>query len=969
MGDTALPQPSAGGFVPMLGVGMVGSMPGAVSGPIPAPRGSAVPQLHNAIVERLRARIELCRKHHSTCESRYQRGQAENSDREHESTLHLLNIVHQGPGNRKTKGNRGAAQQPPEYNNRINGELKSQNSSEGDSKQSTRIALQGSLRRKIEGQPQGYTPKQNGLSTSPFGSDFKRLRMEGGVSGHGGCAFSNGQPHQALQSAMATGHALQVKEGNLMAHSTQGDRFAQTLREMKKEPGEVLHSCGRLSSTGAGASVFDFKDEGGGQLDPELQDLFDELTKSVPSLDDLEFDKILKQEDNDAFHLELGRPASAGGGKPGCPQLHKVVKSEYSPPGFCQTSGTLQQLRPASAGPAFSLANASPVSGAPKTTSGGASRSLASWQEVSHAEQLKQMAANQLPAALMHHPHHHQQSQARTAANWSPAMAAAHPSPGSFGQEKVPSPVSIHPSLNSQAKGMNHCLFKPNGHGPARVDMSGLSKPMLHFSPKAHSAGGPQVARAAGPQGKQQPPPPPPSQQQQPGQGQNQHRTSPNFPNPMLPVPTSPCLQPKSQPLKMPPNSHGPGLHFTLAQQRQNPPGPHLSTVSTFLNIPTLGQPQQQPPPPNGQQKAGPSAQPVHRPMTQPQKIINDADKISTQDQLSRHLTRPPPDYKQPRRNVATAPQTNLYTGGLPLCISSSQSLTSTLTNQNALLTSSCQLATGQPPKMAPPPSDRRFVTGPDPQNGGYGQTAVNQLQPRCPQNQIGLNPNKPRFSGPGNPGNAFGAGAMVTAQHIRPAAPQEVSRFPGPRLGSVMTGSTMGGPTSWAPGPKDSLALDVRRYPGALPPHPGGKADMAAHKFSQRPPLAVPNQVAPDIGLLPPGQTLNGQASGAGRDPASRLGQPRIPPLPAVPTLNPGPPLQQTPSGNFSSPPAGHNARPYQSGNTGTLTFDFLQEGDNTVPGINTDSDFIDSLLKSGPSNDDWMKDINLDEILGSQS
>ncbi|KAJ8256656.1 hypothetical protein COCON_G00188080 [Conger conger] len=142
MGDTALPQPSASGFVPMLGVGIVGSMPGAVSGPIPAPRGSAVPQLHNAIVERLRARIELCRRHHSTCESRYQRGQAETSDREHESTLHLLNIVHQGPGTRKTKGGRGAAQHPPEYNGRINGEQKSQNSAEGDSKHSTRIATQ-----------------------------------------------------------------------------------------------------------------------------------------------------------------------------------------------------------------------------------------------------------------------------------------------------------------------------------------------------------------------------------------------------------------------------------------------------------------------------------------------------------------------------------------------------------------------------------------------------------------------------------------------------------------------------------------------------------------------------------------------------------------------------------------------------------------------------------------------------------
>ncbi|TNN68682.1 Mastermind-like protein 2 [Liparis tanakae] len=130
--------PAPGAFAPMLGVGL-GTMPAGVgNGPAGATsRGSAVPQLHSAIVERLRARIELCRRHHSTCETRYQRGQAESSDREHESTLHLLNIVHQGPGNRKTKGSRGSNQQPPEYS-RVNGELKGAG---GDQKISTRIAV------------------------------------------------------------------------------------------------------------------------------------------------------------------------------------------------------------------------------------------------------------------------------------------------------------------------------------------------------------------------------------------------------------------------------------------------------------------------------------------------------------------------------------------------------------------------------------------------------------------------------------------------------------------------------------------------------------------------------------------------------------------------------------------------------------------------------------------------------------
>lgn len=138
MGEATPAQSTAGPFVPMLGVGL-GTMPGGVAnGPVgSSARGSSVPQLHNAIVERLRARIELCRRHHSTCENRYQSGQAETSEREHENTLHLLNIVQQGTGNRKVKGSRGSNQQPPEYS-RANGMRKC---TESDQKNFTRTAV------------------------------------------------------------------------------------------------------------------------------------------------------------------------------------------------------------------------------------------------------------------------------------------------------------------------------------------------------------------------------------------------------------------------------------------------------------------------------------------------------------------------------------------------------------------------------------------------------------------------------------------------------------------------------------------------------------------------------------------------------------------------------------------------------------------------------------------------------------
>uniref|UniRef100_A0A671XZ91 Neurogenic mastermind-like N-terminal domain-containing protein n=1 Tax=Sparus aurata TaxID=8175 RepID=A0A671XZ91_SPAAU len=831
MGEATPAQSAAGAFVPMLGVGL-GAMPGGVGG------GPVV--LHNAIVERLRARIELCRRHHSTCENRYQRGQAESSDREHENTLHLLNIVHQGPGNRKAKGSRGSNQQPPEYS-RANGEQKG---AEGEQKISTRIALQGSLRRKIEGNAPGHAPKPNGLPCGYSGSDFKRVRMDTGGLGHGPCNHNLAQSH-SLQGSSTMG---MQRKSYMMPHGVGSDIFNMTLKEMKKEPTEV-QSCGQSNAE----MIFDFKDEGGGQIDPDLQDLFDELTKSVPTLNDLEFEKILKQDDT--FGLDLGRPSSAGAAASLCSPMERPIKMEHSPD-FGQVHGGSPQLRPASAGPSFTLTSTSSTTTSQKANTQAAQpRAMPCWPEISHAEQLKQMAANQQqPSSLLHH--HHQTPPAGLT-SWAPAMST-HSSTSAFPQDKVSSPASLSQQrIGSQSKGINNCLFKSNGHnGSHHLDMKVLStKPTLHFSPKApHSVSQPMPVMASSvnkTSAQQQ------QQQQSPSTGQNQPHSALHFQNQQISTTAALCLPPKSVPAVLP---------FKLSQQRQ---------VRALSKIPYKG---------------------------------------FAHDQFSRHLTRPPPDYKQSRSMVGVQ-QGNIFTGKVRVTFSDILSLNM--------------------------------------------QTTHYELK-RCRfqhnnQNRIGLNPNKARFLGPNAHGNSFVINSNAAGvQHPRTTADLHSSGVPGQGLGGLMKNVNMG----WGSANKQvTTGLSVMRLPNPLQSQ-GAQLDMPNHPYQQRH-IGPPNQVAPDIGMLPHNPAI--------RDTGPRLSQPLMGSPSAVGSLNQASPEQRVPAGNFAE--SSSSSSSYQNNRANRLTFDFLPEGDNTVPGINTDSDFIDSLLKSGSGNDDWMKDINLDEILGSHS
>uniref|UniRef100_A0A3Q3JCX9 Neurogenic mastermind-like N-terminal domain-containing protein n=1 Tax=Monopterus albus TaxID=43700 RepID=A0A3Q3JCX9_MONAL len=830
MGEASPAQSAAGAFVPMLGVGL-GAMPGGVgNGPVvTTSRGSAVPQLHNAIVERLRARIELCRRHHSTCENRYQRAQAESSDREHENTLHLLNIVHQGPGNRKPKGSRGSHQQPPEY--RIsNGE---QRSSEGEQKISTRIALQGSLRRKIEGHAPGHTPKQNGLACGFSASDFKRVRVDTSGLGHGPCNHSMTQSH-SLQESSSMG---MPRKNYMIPHAVGSDLFNMTLKEMKKEPIEV-QSCGQSHAE----MIFDFKDEGGGQIDPELQDLFDELTKTVPPLNDLDFEKMLKQDD--AFGLDLGRPSSAGAAASLCSPMEKPVKMEHSPD-FGQVHCGSPQLRPASAGPSFTLTSTSSTTTSQKApTQSGHPRAMPCWPEISHAEQLKQMAANQQqPSSLLHH---HHQTPPAALTSWAPAIST-HSSTSTFLLDKVSSPATLSQQRNSsQSKGINNSFFKSNGHnGSHHLDMKVLNtKPTLHFSPKASpSVSQPTIVMASSANKTSAP------QQQSLSTGQNQPRSLLHFQNQQISTSGALCLQPKSIPA---------GLPFKMSQQQQ--------------------------------------------------------DKDNAHDQFSRHLTRPPPDYK------------------------------------NNLQFMSCHLPSGSGSKMSPSPSDRRFGIRAD----CHLNSGVSQFQTHNNQNRIGLNQSKLRFLGPNTQGSSFGMSNVAGVQHPRTATELHSSGVPGQSLGGLITNVNM----SWGAANKQvATGLSVRRLPNPLQSQ-GAQLDMPNHPYQQKH-MGPPNQIPPDMGMLPINPSI--------RDTGPRPSQPMMGSPSAVGNLSQASPEQRVPAGNFAEPSP--NSSSYQNNRASHLTFDFLPEGDNTVPGINTDSDFIDSLLKSGSGNDDWMKDINLDEILGSHS
>ncbi|NXJ81796.1 MAML2 protein, partial [Trogon melanurus] len=125
------------------------------------------------------------------------------------------------------------------------------------------------------------------------------------------------------------------------------------------------------------------------------------------------------------------------------------------------------------------------------------------------------------------------------------------------------------------------------------------------------------------------------------------------------------------------------------------------------------------------------------------QQMLAEAEKITPQDQLNRHLTRPPPDYKDQRRNVVNMQQGNQYPGGSPAVSMSSNtmSLSNPISTHSIVPQSSSLMSTAAGTRMPSVPAARSmgcYGNLPCNQPNTYNVTSgMNQMQPHRNQNQV----------------------------------------------------------------------------------------------------------------------------------------------------------------------------------------------------------------------------------------
>ncbi|NWQ74744.1 MAML2 protein, partial [Columbina picui] len=493
--------------------------------------------------------------------------------------------------------------------------------------------LQGSLKRKLVVNLSPVNNKRpNGVSESSF-LDIKRIRVGDNISlGQGGQHVNNCQS-QSMSGTMSVGQGSQRKASNLAnnTHASGNGMFNMTLKEVKKEPGETMSCSKHLDGQTSHENTFPnrYGEEAWEQMDLDLQELFNELTNiSVPPMSDLELENMINAtiKQDEPFNIDLGQQSQRGPVR--SLQMDKmVIKSEY-PPGMNQAPVGSPQMRPSSTGPAFTMATAamstsSPIPSVPQSqtqvsqVSSASSRPLPNWQEVSHAQQLKQIAANRQQHALIQQ----QQQQQNQTANWS-TLSPSGPSPGPFVQEKIPSPSFRQqqfspqssamlgvPVNGNQPKGMNNYVYKPttaqsnpmdiimqqkpqdlnrnfiNSAQPPLEQHHGNTKPLFHFNSEQTNQ---QMPSVLGSQNKpallhytQQTQGSAPMQQpQQPQQQQPQPQ-----PQPAQPLPSQSLQRPPNVPLamqqkmmlqKMQQSQQISGLQYAVSQQhrqvRQMPP-------------------------------------------------------------------------------------------------------------------------------------------------------------------------------------------------------------------------------------------------------------------------------------------------------------------------------------------------------------------------------------------------------------
>ncbi|XP_075712316.1 mastermind-like protein 1 isoform X2 [Rhinoderma darwinii] len=481
---------------------------------------------HSAVMERLRRRIELCRRHHGNCESRYDAVAGERLEIERQHTFQLHQRCLQAKAKRAGKHR----QQPPASTEATrNNQASGGNMDQGDGgsngeqcRNSTLIALHETVKRKLD----SAASPQNGDQQNGYGDMFsvsKKHRHDDGLTGVIGS--SNGMPpvsplHQ-LDSKPPMGDSLQLNGSHSIGLdgvnkkclpdpglqlNGKGDAADFSLcigKEMKQEPVDDLPCM--LSGVGGSMSQNNLMPDLN-LNEQEWKELLEELNKSVPDEDmkDLFSDDFEDKKDNDASNSATQTPSTQ--------DIH--IKTEFSPAAFEQDSLGSPQVRSSSCGPfggtpSVPTSSSSPVVGGSQTVFQQSSQTVkessnqttmqpssqsqsvqrplsnvllsgqgaATTKEMSSAHQLQQIAAKQKRDQLLQNQQQAQQvHQSNQMTNWPPSRSSQSPLGVSYSMDKPTSPSVYQQEFNNQKLMMpNMNKNSPRGGGsymqPNHVNM------------------------------------------------------------------------------------------------------------------------------------------------------------------------------------------------------------------------------------------------------------------------------------------------------------------------------------------------------------------------------------------------------------------------------------------------------------------------------------------------------------------
>lgn len=325
---------------------------------------------HSTVVERLRQRIEGCRRHHVSCENRYQQAHAEQLELERRETVSLYQRSLEQRAKKSSNSKQQNKQQDPD------------SSATTEQRNNTLIALQETVKRKLDSARSPLNGDQNGLSDGSYSPTTKRLRKEGCTgmdslsslppisplhqmdikptlpSGNNSASSNNGTGNGNAGTNHITGRQEDLgKNGGMPDIKLNGsldlDDGFSLLKDLKQEPlddgGGIESSDTSLSNQNKLFSDINLNDQ-------EWQELIDELANTVPEDDMHDLFNEDFEEKKEVSDFTRATTEQTQIAQDPAPNPVATAPSSTPQPQSGQMPMGSPQVRPSSSGPPFATA-------------------------------------------------------------------------------------------------------------------------------------------------------------------------------------------------------------------------------------------------------------------------------------------------------------------------------------------------------------------------------------------------------------------------------------------------------------------------------------------------------------------------------------------------------------------------------------------------------------------------------------